>query len=211
MLKAALFDLDGTLIDTEHQYTKIWEDLGRQFRPDIENLAHIIKGNTLKQIFELYFPSMQDRIDAERILDERESQMSFDFYPGALDFIRDLKSHGVICAIITASSSKKISALLKYNPSVFDLFDFVLCADDFTHSKPHPECYLKGAERAGASPDECVIFEDAEAGLRAGMNAGIYTIALANTLPEEKLQTLSNHILPTWEGFNYQSLIKLLK
>lgn len=91
MIKAALFDLDGTLIDTEDQYTVIWGKICRKYRPDIPRLEYLIKGTTLVQIFERYFPNKADQVEIDQFLDKSEAEMDYSFYPGALAFIEDLK------------------------------------------------------------------------------------------------------------------------
>ena len=92
--RVALFDLDGTLIDTEGQYTKIWGDIARKYRPDVANLEYLIKGTTLVQIFDKYFPEEEVRAGVKSMLDAGEEGMRYEFFPGALEFIADtIKSH----------------------------------------------------------------------------------------------------------------------
>ena len=163
--KAALFDLDGTLIDTEDQYTEIWGAIARRFRPDVERLEYLIKGTTLVQILDRYFPDLQMQEQVRAMLDEGEANMTYEFYPGALDFIANIRSHGVKCAVVTSSNLKKMESLRKAVPNFDELFDRVLTSEDFAASKPNPDCYLKGASVFGLTTDECVVFEDAFTGL----------------------------------------------
>ncbi|MBO5750638.1 MAG: HAD hydrolase-like protein, partial [Bacteroidaceae bacterium] len=94
-LKVALFDLDGTLVDTEDQYTVFWGATARKYRPDVPRLEYLIKGTTLTQIFGTYFPTSQWQKEITEALDQWEAQMRYDFYPGALEFVSDLKRNGV--------------------------------------------------------------------------------------------------------------------
>ncbi len=206
MLKVALFDLDGTLIDTEGQYTEIWGAIGRKYRPDVPDLAYAIKGTTLTQILDRYFPGedLQKKVVEE--LDEKEAGMNYDFYPGALDFIADLHINGVKCAIVTSSNKKKMESLAKKVPNFASLFDRILTSEDFSASKPHPDCYLKGAKVFDAELDECVVFEDAFTGLQAGMSAGIFTIGLATNNPREAIQEKCNYVLDNFEGVTYAKI-----
>ena len=209
-LKAALFDLDGTLIDTEHQYTVIWGNIARCLRPDIPGLEYLIKGTTLVQILDRYFPDPDVQKQVRQMLDEGESHMKYEFYPGALDFIDDLKRHGVKCAIVTSSDQNKMSCVAKAIPNFYDLFDRVLTAEDFTASKPAPDCYLQGAKVFGCSIDECVVFEDAYNGLQAGMSSGIFTIGLSTVNSAESIKDKCNHVLDGYIGFNYDKLVEIL-
>ena len=104
ILKAALFDLDGTLIDTEGQYTRFWDGIAKQYCPDIPDFANTIKGTTLVQIFKNYFPDKQIQDEIARKLDEFEASMDFTPYPGVLDFILDLKKEGITMENVTSSS-----------------------------------------------------------------------------------------------------------
>lgn len=204
--KVALFDLDGTLIDTEGQYTDIWGTIGRKYRPDVPDLSYAIKGTTLTQILGKYFPGeeLQKKVVAE--LDEKEAAMSYEFFPGALDFIADLHKNGVKCAIVTSSNKKKMESLAKKVPNFSSLFDRILTSEDFSASKPNPDCYLLGARVFDAELEECVVFEDAFTGLQAGMSAGIFTIGLATYNSREAIQDKCNYVLDNFEGVTYAKI-----
>lgn len=208
--KAALFDLDGTLIDTENQYTEIWGAIARRFRPDIPGLEYKIKGTTLVQIFDRYFPDPQVQKEVTEILNAGEAGMKYEFFPGALDFIADIRKHGVKCAIVTSSNLQKMKSVEKAVPNFYDLFDKVLMAEDFAASKPNPDCYLKGASVFGLDVDECVVFEDAFTGLEAGMRSGCYTIGLATVNSAEAIKDKCHHVLHSFENFTYEKVLELL-
>ena len=127
MIKAALFDLDGVVFDTESQYSVFWGMIGREYHPEMPDFALRIKGQTLVQIYDKYFSddatfahidgytdckSEQAKITAR--LDEFELNMSFPYIPGFETFLKDLKAHGVKCAVVT--SSRCISIILSSRP-----------------------------------------------------------------------------------------------
>lgn len=203
-LKAALFDLDGTLFDTEGQYTIFWGGIGKKYRPDIPTLAQDIKGTTLTQIYERYFPdpALQAQITAE--LDEWERTMKYEFVPGALNLIKDLKANGVKCAIVTSSNIKKMQSVEAQMPEFATLFDHVLTSEDFSASKPNPDCYLKGASVFDADLDECVVFEDAFTGLEAGTSAGIFTFGIASYNSAEAIMDKCDQVLNSFEGLTLE-------
>lgn len=211
MIKAALFDLDGTLIDTENQYTKIWHDIAVRFRPDVERLEYLIKGTTLTSIISNYFsaPGVEELL--VEMLDEGESHMTYDFYPGAMEFIADLKKNGVKCAIVTSSNLQKLGYMKAYDPTAFDMFDHVLTSEDFKASKPHPDCYLRAAEVCGCETNECVVFEDAFTGLQAGMSSGIFTIGLPTGNPAETIKDKCDYVLNDWQGFTFERLCDIVR
>lgn len=208
--KAALFDLDGTLFDTEGQYTILWGRLARKYRPDIPRLEYLIKGTTLKQIFERYFPDPDVQAAIKVDLDAYERQMRYTWVAGALDFLQDLKAHGVKCAVVTSSNMEKMRSVALQWPNFNDLFDHVLTSEDFAASKPNPDCYLLGARVFGCSTEECVVFEDAFTGLQAGMSAGIYTIGLATGNTREQIQDKCNYVMDDFVGVGFEQIEALL-
>ncbi|NPD80453.1 HAD family phosphatase [Prevotella sp. PINT] len=208
--KVALFDLDGTLMDTEGQYTVFWGKMAAKYRPDVPNLEQIIKGTTLIQIFERYFPDKKWQEEITLALDEWEKQMDYVFIPGALDFVHDIKSHGVRCAIVTSSNIKKMEVVADKVPEFRTLFDRILTSEDFAASKPNPDCYLKGASVFDCKKEECVVFEDAFTGLQAGMSAGIYTIGLATNNSRAQIQDKCNYVIDDFEGLTYDRVAALI-
>lgn len=208
--KAALFDLDGTLVETESQYTIFWGNTARKYRPDVPNLEYIIKGTTLVQIFDRYFPDPKWQEEITRGLDEFEENMHFPFIPGALEFLRDLKNHGVKTAVVTSSNKKKMEVVARTMPEFTALFDRILTSEDFAASKPNPDCYLKGAEVFGCDLSECIVFEDAFTGLQAGMSSGIFTIGVATYNSRDVIQDKCHHVIDNFEGLNYDNVAALL-
>lgn len=207
-LKVALFDLDGTLFDTEDQYTVFWKQIGDKYGLG-DDFAYRIKGSTLTRILE-NFDTEEDKRDVESGIDSYETTMVYKFFPGALEFVRNLKAHGIICAIVTSSNKQKMASVARQMPEFESLFDKVLTAEDFAASKPAPDCYLKGAEVFGAGIDECVVFEDAFTGLQAGMSSGIFTVGLATYNTEEAIKDKCNYVLKNFVDFDYDKLIDVL-
>ena len=210
IFKAALFDLDGTLFDTEPQYTIFWGRTARRYRPDVPNLEYAIKGTTLTQIFANYFPDPQVQAEITEALNDWEGTMRYEFVPGALDFLHDIKAHGVKCAVVTSSNMVKMKSVARQIPEFHSLFDRILTAEDFTASKPAPDCYLLGARVFDADIQECVVFEDAFTGLQAGMSSGIMTVGLTTGLTAEQIKDKCNHIIPDFTGVNCDSIAALL-
>ncbi|MCQ2186485.1 MAG: HAD family phosphatase [Bacteroidales bacterium] len=209
-LKAVLFDLDGTLLDTEGQYTEIWGRIARKFRPDVPRLEYIIKGRTLKQILEQYFPDPRVQAAILEDLNDGEAGMSYNFFPGALEFIEDLRANGVKCALVTSSNNQKMSIVRAKIPGFDKIFDALFTAEMFKASKPDPYCYLLAAKHFNAEPEECVVFEDAPNGLKAGMAAGIFTVGIASGHTPEEIRELCNWVSASINGFSYAKLREII-
>lgn len=196
-LKAALFDLDGVVFDTEPQYTLFWRSQCQQYHPDHPGLEQEIKGQTLSQIYDRWFngPLAAERETITRKLDDYERQMSYDYVTGFTDYMGKLRREGVKTAVVTSSNQSKMACVYQAHPEFRQLFDAILTSEDFAESKPSPDCYLRAASRLGADAADCVVFEDSFNGLRSGRAAGMYVVGLATTNPAEAISSLADRVV----------------
>ena len=210
-MKAALFDLDGVVFDTEPQYTVFWGSQCRLYHPEHPGLEHEIKGSTLTQIYDRWFSGELEKEQAaitER-LDAFEAQMTFEYMAGFEALIADLHAHGVKTAVVTSSNQPKMESVYRAQPAFKQLFDAILTSEDFARSKPHPDCYLTAAKRFGVMPEECVVFEDSFNGLKSGRGAGMKVVGVATTNPKEAIAELSDVQITDYSRVDYESLLKL--
>ena len=208
---AVLFDFDGVIMDTESQYTLFWDEKGKKHHPEIPNFGHHIKGKTLTQLYEHYFlqpEGLQSQITRE--LNEFETKMEFHFIPGVVDFMKELREKGVKTAIVTSSNDKKMANAYRAHPELKDMVDYILTADMFTHSKPHPECFLLGAEKCQVPVSNCIVFEDSFHGLEAGSRAGMKVIGLATTNHAEAIADKCEVVITDFVGFTYEKMKAVL-
>lgn len=210
--KAALFDLDGVVFDTEPQYTVFWGAICRKYHPEHPGLEHEIKGSTLTQIYDRWFSGSleAERANVTRRLDEYEQQMHYDFIPGFEAFIADLHKHGVKTAVVTSSNIPKMESVYRYQPGFKQLFDAILTSEDFDRSKPDPDCYLKAAERLGVRKSECIVFEDSFNGLRSGRAAEMAVVGLATTNKAEDITPFSDMQIFDYQSVSFFSFERLL-
>lgn len=211
--EAALFDLDGVLIDTEGAYTAFWDDMARRHdKPS--TFAHDIKGTTLTEILERNFPASmhQDIIDA---VHDYEDNMAFVPFEGVMEFLNALDMLQIPMAIVTSSDDKKMESLKTRLPELTAHMAAIIDGSMVTHSKPHPEGYLKAAELLGKDPCHCIVFEDSIQGLQAARRAGSKVVGLATTNPKEKVEPLCDVMIMSWKeitpvelGFTDQSSTK---
>ena len=211
-LKAALFDLDGVVFDTEPQYTIFWGSQCRLYHPEHPGLEHEIKGQTLTQIYDQWFsgPLLNEQTKITARLNDYESKMRYDYIEGFERMIADLRSHGVKTAVVTSSNLPKMQAVYRYQPNFKTLFDAILTSEDFDRSKPDPDCYLKAASRLGANTDECIVFEDSFNGLRSGRAANMKVVGLATTNSVESICPLSDIQISDYRDISYDQLSSLL-
>ena len=208
--KAALFDLDGVVFDTEPQYSVFWGGICRLYHPEHPGLEHEIKGQTLTQIYDRWFSGelLSERDSITRRLNDYEAQMHYDFITGFQEFIRDLRANGVRTAVVTSSNIPKMESVYRYQPGFRSLFDAILTSEDFVRSKPNPDCYLKAAQMLDVQTDECVVFEDSYNGLRSGRAAGMVVVGLSTTNPSEAISPFSDLQTADYVGLSYERLSK---
>jgi len=196
-IKAALFDLDGVVFDTEPQYTVFWGEQCREFHPEHPGLEYEIKGQTLVQIYDAWFSG--PLADVQPLLTERlnrfEQQMQYVYIDGFEHFLACLREKGVKTAVVTSSNQPKMEAVYARHPEFKDMFDAILTSEDFSASKPDPDCYLKAAQRLGVDHEHCVVFEDSFNGLKSGRAAEMYVVGLATTNPADSIRPLCDEVI----------------
>ena len=202
--KAALFDLDGVVFDTEPQYTVFWGQQCREYHPEHPGLEQEIKGQTLVQIYDAWFsgPFEPEQAVITERLNQFEQQMHYDYLDGFIDYITSLRQKGVKTAVVTSSNQPKMQAVYQSHPEFCKLFDAILTSEDFERSKPDPDCYLKAAARLGVTPEESVVFEDSFNGLKSGRAAGMFVYGLATTNSAEAIAPLCDEVINDYTLLN---------
>lgn len=193
--KAALFDLDGVVFDTEPQYSIFWGGQFRRYYPEHPGVEQLIKGMTLVEIYEKYFQDkdIQERITRE--LDEFEQTMDFVYVKGFENYVKSLRGRGVKTAVVTSSNMAKMENVYRKRPEFKTYFDAILTSEDFAESKPSPDCYQRAAQRFGLTKDECVVFEDSFNGFKSGRAAGMYVVGLATTNSPESIAPFADRVI----------------
>ena len=182
---AILFDLDGVLIDSTRSVERQWRAWAREKSIDENKVMAIAHGVRTVEVIRAVAPQLD--ADAEvRWLESREAEDQVDVtvMPGAAELIRAIPDNR--WCVVTSGTRYLASARLQLGglpvPKV------LVTADDVTLGKPHPEPYLKGAELLGMKPAECLVIEDAPAGILSAHAGGMKVIGLTSTYPTSKLQ-----------------------
>lgn len=207
----ALFDFDGVVMDTEGQYTVFWDRIGKKYL-GLDGFGMTIKGQTLKFIMTKFFsllPEERGKIISE--LDEFERNISYIPLPGIMDFIMDLKAHAVMTAVVTSSTDTKMQNVYRECPELKNLVDHIYTSEDFSRSKPDPECFLLAMRDFESRPEDTVIFEDSVDGLKAARATDSAVIGLITTNPEPVISPYSDLCIPDFKGMTYDAVRQFLE
>ncbi|MBA3425274.1 MAG: HAD family hydrolase [Rubrobacter sp.] len=182
--EAVLFDLDGVLVDSTRAVVRIWSEWAKRQGIQAERILEVAHGRRTIETVHLVAP----HLDAEEETRELERVEIGDLdgvleVEGALELISSIPDSGwtVVTSGPRALASRRLEHVGLPRPDRF------IAAEDVTEGKPHPDAYLKGAEILGASPEDCVVIEDAPSGIRAGKSAGMTVVAVATTHDEDDL------------------------
>lgn len=196
MKKAALFDLDGVIVDTETKYTEFWSEIGKRYCPDRSHFEYSIKGMSLMQIFASDERLQAHEHEIRKDLDAFELSMSYPYIAGAPEFVGRLHEAGIPAVVVTSSNRAKMENVYRVHPYFRTWFHRIFTAEDCAQSKPAPDCYLNAAKVLDFEPSECVVFEDSLNGLRAGRAAGAYVVGLSTSHPREEVMPLADLVVP---------------
>ena len=208
-LKAALFDFDGVLVDTEKLYDVFWDEMGERYHTGIPHFASHIKGTTIDGLIEKYFADRPEE-EKQQIIAESNHfdwNMPMPPMPGSFEFVRMLKAHGVQIGLVTSSDDKKLAHAFHELPFMEGLFDTIVSANRITRGKPDPMCYRLAAQDLSRKPEDCLVFEDSFAGIQAGKGAGMRVIALSTTNPAAQLEGKADYVIPDLAGRTFEDFL----
>ncbi len=206
-----LFDLDGVLIDSEKEYTRIWSEVNRLFPTGHTDMPQRIKGMTLDNILATYYGRGEDLDAIRHTLYTLEEKMNYEWMPGARDFVEWLISENIPRVLVTSSDNKKMSHLIEEIPELEKMMTAIVTADKITRSKPDPEGYLLAASLIGVNPLNCAVFEDSRQGVKAGRASGAYVVGVAGTLPASEISSCCDIVINNMEEIDRSLLINMLK
>ena len=201
-----LFDLDGVLLDSEGQYSIFWESMDELFPTGVNNFAAYIKGFHLKRIMS-YFDNDEVRQQVFDKLIEFERNMRFEFFPGALEFVKQLRDASIPMAIVTSSDRTKMQSLYSQHPEFPTLFDRIITGDMVTKAKPDPQCSLTAAQQLGLDISDCIVFEDSRNGLIAARESGARVIGVSTTMSVEDVMPLCDMTIQAVSQLNISQML----
>lgn len=195
MLNAVIFDLDGVLLSTDEQHYQAWLQIAREegipFDRDInERLRGVSRMASLEIILERaskhYDEETKQSLASRKnslYVDLIEALAPSDMLPGAMDNLQELRKAGVQVAI--GFSSRNTKHILQ-RIGLSNSFDAIADGNDIRRSKPDPEVFLTAMQRMGKAPGECLVVEDADAGVEAAIAAGMRVIGVGSASHNKK-------------------------
>jgi beta-phosphoglucomutase len=197
-IKALLFDLDGTLIDSMPHHHTAWVEwhARRGLKIDADSFFVSTAGRSNDEIFADMLPGTSAAQIAV-LVDEKETLYrdfaapSLALIAGAKDFVQRAKAAGLRLAVCTASTPQNM-ALAFQRFGIDDWVETVVSPADGLRGKPHPDIFLEAARRLGIAPELCVVYEDAPLGVEGARRAGMNAVALTTTLPVSAFAEFDN-------------------
>ncbi|WP_033402591.1 hexitol phosphatase HxpB [Dyadobacter beijingensis] len=209
MIKAAIFDMDGLLIDSEPMWTeaarsvmqKVNFELTEALRLQTTGLSIKLFLDFCHQVQPWNTPSFEE-LETEILVKAHHAILAnAEAMPGAIALVQELKKQGLKLAVASASHMELIEGVLK-RLEIIDYFDTWHSGELEKYTKPHPAVYLTTAQKLGVLPKECIAFEDSHAGLRAAHAAGMITISVpAAEVFEDKKFDMAHYKIPSLEKY----------
>jgi beta-phosphoglucomutase len=186
-MRVAIFDLDGVIVDTAKYHYLAWKrlanELGFDFtEADNERLKGVSRVRSLEILLEIGGLTLDEATKSKIAMQKNEWYVDYisrmdesEILPGVVEYVKSIRAKGIKTAIGSAS---KNTPLILERLGISPLFDSVVDGNKVSKAKPDPEVFLRAAEELNVSPAECVVFEDAEAGIEAAHRAGMGVVGI---------------------------------
>lgn len=210
-IKAVLFDMDGVIFDTEREYLQEWNKIFEKYGYEMKKEIYVsVMGRGRKKVKEIFkenfgndLPIEEMYIEKDKMLKETIENNKVPLKQGALELLEFLKKNEYKTALATSAKKDRVKSQVT-NAKINNLFDAIVCADDIVNSKPDPEIFLKAAEKVNIKPENCIVIEDSEAGIRAAFNAGMIAFHVKD------LKEADENIMKYCDK-NFENLIEIKK
>lgn len=198
-MRAAIFDLDGVIVDTAKYHYLAWKrlanELGFDFtETDNERLKGVSRVRSLEILLEIGGINPDDATKTQIATQKNNWYVDYishmdssEILPGVVEYVESVRAKGVKTAIGSAS---KNTPLILERLGIASLFDAIVDGNKVTKAKPDPEVFLRAAEELNVPPAECVVFEDAEAGIEAALRAGMKAVGIGKPSNLREAETI---------------------
>ena len=214
-IKGLLFDLDGVIVDTAKYHYLAWKDLANKLDipftlKDNERLKGVSRMASFEIILSIGGREMPQQDKEKYCKEKNDAYVSYisrlekdEILPGVERFLKEAHEKGLKTALGSAS---KNSMLILNRLGIAELFDAIIDGTKVTKAKPDPEVFMKGAEELGLAYDECVVFEDAVAGVEAAHRAGMKAVGIGS----RDVLTEADAVVPGFADMNIEKLRTML-
>ncbi len=213
MYRALLFDLDGTLAETDSLHLPTWVDVLRPYGIEVDEgfYRERISGRSNSKIVEELLPDLSAE-EGRKLADTKEASFrerahELEPLPGLLDFMQEGKSRNLSLALVTNAPEENVEAIL-LALELGEYFDEVVLSEEVGPVKPDPAPYRAALEKLGVTPEEALAFEDSTSGIASSVAAGIPTVGMASTQRPGTLEEMGAFMVA--EDFTDPQLRKLL-
>jgi beta-phosphoglucomutase len=210
--KACLFDLDGVLVDTAIYHFQAWQNLGSKFGYALtevqnEQLKGVSRVESLNRILAWANYTATEEQKSAWLMEKNDNYLALisdmnptEILPGVLDFLQQIKKAGYKIALGSASKNAEI---ILSKTGLIEWFDLIIDGKKVTKSKPDPEVFLKGAAGLGFLPTECIVFEDAQAGVEAAKAGNMRAIGIGDA----DMLSQADKVIPSFVGIQASELL----
>ena len=209
---AVFFDMDGLMVDSEPEWLlseiEVTAPYGYTW---VEQDQVACLGGPLSKVGQYMFDRCgkveSPQFFTQTLIDTQVARMrgNTPTMPGAIELVRELQSHGVKTALVSASPRNIVDAVL--DNLGHDLFPFSISSDDVENTKPHPEAYLKAATMSGSDIANCLVFEDSLTGMSAAIASGAHLIGVPHLVTIEESPRV--RVIKSLEQLSYSKLVEL--
>lgn len=211
MIKAVIFDMDGTVVETTTHDFAVWQKIFGENGKELsfETFKRFL-GKASKEILKEHFPHLSEKRIAEAakkkddLFSNSLARKGITTTPGLTDFIKLLKKYGYKLALATGGSRGKVNILKKYVP-FDDYFSIIVTTSEVAKGKPYPDIFLKAADELDVNPEDCIVVEDANNGIKAAKNAGMKCIAITTTHTKEELKN-ADKIIHSFDDLTIEAI-----
>lgn len=214
---AVLWDLNGVIIDDMRFHLISFQKFLRELGYDMTEEYFVTKctGTPPTEVFADILPTIGNPVTIEQAVDRKReiyfevTRGNMEMLPGVLKLIEDLNVHKFPQAIASGATRPEVEAIIA-EFGISGYFGAVVACEDVSHGKPDPEPFLTAASRLGVEPENCVVIEDGEYGIRAAKACGMRAIAVTNTQPRENLSA-ADVIVDSLEAVDLRTIANCLQ
>jgi beta-phosphoglucomutase len=215
---AVIFDMDGTLIDNTPYHFKSWQALFKKYgKGDLKKETYYteISGVPVFQSIKRIFGGEYDEAGLKKLFEEKEEFYRKEYGPhvksveGLENFLAELKNAGIKMAMATSASVTDINFILDRIP-IRKYFDVIVDSTMITEPKPSPQIFLKAAEILNTRPENCVVFEDSLAGIKAANSGGMKVVGITTGHTAAELHPV-NLVIDNYTGLSAAKMAALFK